>query len=139
MLTQAIKGWLQKVFAWWPWKQSTPIEYPRVSTVTRGPTPETTLRATREGIIPQAGVTPRRFPLEGRAERMAHPRSEAPDLPALLSSAPFAGLDAESTEASAGMREHVPTTRQRLEFLRYLVQRGIVNEGFEDDLSDSSR
>ena len=26
-LTQAIKNWLHKMFAWWPWKQSTQIEY----------------------------------------------------------------------------------------------------------------
>jgi hypothetical protein len=31
----------------------------------------------------------------------------------------------------------VPTTRQRLEFLRYLVQHGIVNEGFEKEEVDS--
>lgn len=135
MLTQAIKGWLQKVFAWWPWKQSTPIEYPHVSAVTRGPAPEATLSSTREGITPQAGVTPRRFPLENRSERMVHPRAETPDLSTLLDSAPFAGPSAEAPET----REHVPTTRQRLEFLRYLVQRGIVNEGFEDEQPDSPR
>ena len=69
---------------------------------------------------------------------MAQPRSDAPDLAALLNSAPFAGADAESVGTSAGMRGHAPTTRQRLEFLRYLIQRGIVNEGFENDQSDPS-
>lgn len=135
MLTQAIKGWFQKVFAWWPWKQSTPIEYPHVSAVTRGPAPEATLRATREGITPQAGATPRRFPLENRSERLAHSRSEMPDSSPPLNPALLAGLDTESIEA----REHTPTTRQRLEFLRYLIQRGIVNEGFEDDPPGSPR
>ncbi len=135
MLTQAIKGWLRKVFAWWPWKQSTPIEYPHVSAVTRGPTPETTLRTAREGIVPQAGATPRRFTLENRADYRVQPRSEAPDLSAPPNPALLAGLDAEA----GATREHTPTTRQRLEFLRYLVQRGIVNEGFEDDRPGSSR
>ena len=35
--------------------------------------------------------------------------------------------------------EHVqraPTPQQRLEFLRYLVQHGFVNEGFGDDHAD---
>lgn len=124
MITQAIKGWLRKVFAWWPWKQSPFIEYEHVTSATaRGSTPETTLWASKEGTIPQAGITPRRFTFENRSERLAQSRSEAADMSPLSPPASFPYTGSEPDSA--------PTTRQRLEFLRYLVQRGIVNEGFE--------
>lgn len=129
MITQAIKGWLQKVFAWWPWKQSTSMEYqPVARPVTWNSIPETPFRSTREGIVPQTGMTPRLSTLEGRSERMMQPRSE--DLPPAAASAP------ELANTPGGSPPHTPTTQQRLEFLRYLVQRGIVNEGFEKDLED---
>jgi hypothetical protein len=128
MITQAIKGWLQKVFAWWPWKQSTSVEYqPVASSVVWNSTPETPFRSTREGIIPQTGTVPRLSTLEGRSERMLQFRSE--DQPP----ATVSGLSTESESASSDMSHHAPTTQQRLEFLRYLIQRGTINEGFEKD------
>ncbi|MGH2479991.1 MAG: hypothetical protein ACRDHW_10085 [Ktedonobacteraceae bacterium] len=131
MITQAIKGWLQKVFAWWPWKQSTPMEYqPVTSAVTWNSMPETPFRSTREGTIPQTGITPRLSTLEGRSERMTQPRSE--DFPPSATSA----SSTELTNTSGGRPPHTPTTQQRLEFLRYLIQRGIVNEGFGKDPTD---
>lgn len=139
MLTQAIKGWLQKVFAWWPWKESPSLEYQHVtSAVTSEPTPETSLWTSKEGPIPQAGATPRRFTLENRADRLAQPRSDASDMPPL--STPVAFMNT-GTEFAGGIEEispNAPTPRQRLEFLRYLVQRGIVNEGVENNPPDSS-
>lgn len=130
MITQAIKGWLQKVFAWWPWKQSPPIEYPRVtSAVNGGVTHEAYPWLEEEGTVPQTGVTPRRFLLEHRAERLVQPRSEVSDVPPL---SPLAPVSRSIEAPSEG-----PTPQQRLEFLRYLIQHGIVNEGFERDQADS--
>ena len=130
MITQAIKGWLHKVFAWWPWKKSPPVEYPRVtSAVSGGATHEVYPWLEEEGTVPQTGVTPRRFLLEHRAERLTQPRSEVSDVPPLSSLAPV-GRSAEAPPEG-------PTPQQRLEFLRYLIQHGIVNEGSERDQADS--
>ncbi len=130
MITQTIKGWLQKVFAWWPWKQSPPIKYQHVAgAVSRGPAPETSLWIPQEGTVPQAGATPRRFTLENRSDRLGH--SETPDLSPLSAPASFPPAGAESAASQDAPLS--PTSRQRLEFLRYLVQHGIVNEGFESD------
>ena len=134
MITQAIKGWLQKVFAWWPWKQSTPLEYQHVaSAVTSGPAPETSFWISKEGTVPQASATPRRFTLESRTERLSQPFSEMSDAP------PFSPLPdvfkpgAPTAEEVEKSLPDLPTPQQRLDFLRYLVQRGIVNEGFEEE------
>lgn len=129
MITQAIKGWLQKLFAWWPWKQSTPVEHRQVaSTMSRGFSPETPSWSQREGTISQSGVAPRLSTLENPSERVVQSQPETSDLSPLSVSASPGNRGAES----AGERVPVvPTTQQRLEFLRYLVRRGIVNEGFE--------
>src|SRR5581483_9253293 len=132
MITQAIKGWLQKVFAWWPWRQSPPIKYQHVAgAVSRGSASETSLWIPEEGTVPQAGATPRRFTLENRPDRPG--RSEAPDISPLPAPASFSPSGAESAEHPAQDAQSSPGAGQRLEFLRYLVQRGIVNEGFEND------
>jgi hypothetical protein len=129
MITQAIKGWLHKVFAWWPWKQSPSIEYQHVtSAVSRGSAQEMSPWLSQEGTVPQTGATPRRFLLENRAERLAQPRPEVSDMPPL---SPLAPVSKPVDTTAEG-----PTPQQRLEFLRYLVQHGLVNEGFEHDRSD---
>lgn len=134
MITQAIKGWLQKVFAWWPWKQSTSVEYqPVARAVIWNSTPETPFRSTREGIIPQTGTVPRLSTLEGRSERMLQSRSE--DLPPATPTS-FVVEPVEPVNVSRGVSQPTPTTQQRLEFLRYLIQRGTINEGFEKDPAD---
>ncbi len=128
MITQTIKGWLQKMFAWWPWKQSPPVKYRHVAgAVSRGSAPETSLWIPEEGTVPQAGASPRRFTLENRPDRSG--RSEVPDLSQLAAPASSPPISAEAAQDA----QSSPTSRQRLEFLRYLVQRGIVNEGFESD------
>ncbi len=137
MITQAIKDWVRKMFAWWPWKQSKPLEYQHVaSAMTREPAPETSLWIPKEGTVPQAGVTPRRFTFENRTELLAQTHAEAADY-SVFSTTPmlFVPTDGDALVEDAA---DTPTPQQRLEFLRYLVQRGIVNEGFENDFSDPS-
>lgn len=132
MITQAIKEWLHKVFAWWPWKQSAPMEYQHVtSSVAWSSTAETPSWSTREGTVPQAGTTPRLSTLEGR---MLQPRSD--DVPSSAAPTSFGSADMERTRDAGCVPPHTPTTQQRLEFLRYLIQRGIVNEGFEENETD---
>jgi hypothetical protein len=134
MLTQVIKGWFQKLFAWWPWKQSTPIEYQHVaSVVTHGPTAETALWPKREETTSLSDATPCLSALEDQSERVTRPRAEASDPHPLATPASLSNKDKESLEDSGEIPATDPTTQQRLQFLRYLVQRGIVNEGVEKE------
>ena len=130
MITHAIKGWLRKVFAWWPWKQSTSMEYqPLASSVIWQSTPETPFRSTREGVLPQNSALPRLSTVEERSEHSAR-QSRSED----SSVTPAAPTGATGTPEERP--PHTPSTQQRLEFLRYLIQRGLVNEGFEQDPTD---
>ncbi|HEX7735605.1 MAG TPA: hypothetical protein VF458_12125 [Ktedonobacteraceae bacterium] len=138
MITQAIKNWFRKMFAWWPWKQPTPLEYQHVARARMSePTLETSFWISRDGTVPQAGATPRRFTLEGRAERLAQQRPDALDAPPYSPPVAFLQTDANQANEPADALA-TPTPKQRLEFLRYLVQRGLVNEGFENDPPASS-
>jgi hypothetical protein len=138
MITQAIKGWLQKMFAWWPWKQSTPMEYQHVaSPMTRNSPPEMNFWPDRgDGTASQTGITPRLSTLESHAEWSTQARPEVFNLS--LQSIPISagGSDTEIV-LDEQTQKNAPNTRQRLEFLRYLVERGIVNEGFEQEKSDN--
>jgi hypothetical protein len=143
MITQAIKGWLHKVFAWWPWKHSTPAEYTHVaSSPNRGPAPEAATRSTIDGIAPQAGAVPRLSTIEEWPERVVQPYFPPPSQPQPVEGAetprpsstiPPVEKAVESKPTQGAMPPAPqPTPQQRLEFLQYLVKRGIVNEGFED-------
>ena len=142
MITQAIKDWLHKVFAWWPWKHSTPAEYAHVaSSPNRGPTPETATRSTIDGIAPQAGVVPRLSTIEEWPERVVQPYFPPPSQPQSAepaepprppSTVPSAEKVVEPKPTMGAATPVPPTPQQRLEFLQYLVKRGIVNEGFEE-------
>ena len=138
MITQKIKGWLQKLCAWWPWKKSTPIEYQHMSNVvTRGPTTETTPWPEREATAPQSGITPCLSALENQSESMTQPQPEASDPDPLPSPTTWIDTDPEPVEDAELVLADAPTTQRRLEFLRYLVRRGIVNEGVETEESNS--
>ena len=59
-LTQAITNWLHKMFAWWPWKKSTQIEYaPYSSSINTGSAQETLSKSINDGIVSQTGIAPR--------------------------------------------------------------------------------
>jgi len=150
MITQAIKGWLRKIFAWWPWKESSSITYSHiVSPLRKGFSQESASRSTIDGVAPQAGITPRLSTIEEWPERVVQPEpyfpdasehAEIPPLPLLPSASPPAeppeNMRAPTTESIPGVRDPAraipPAPEQQLEFLQYLVRRGIVNEGFEE-------
>src|SRR5437016_7258973 len=70
-LTQAIKNWLHKMFAWWPWKQSTQIEYsPFANSINKGTTHETLSKSMTDGIVPQTGIVPRLSTIQELPERV---------------------------------------------------------------------
>src|SRR5258708_31402225 len=71
MLTQTIKNWLHKMFAWWPWKQSTQVEYsPVANPLNNGTTQESVPKSTIDGVTHQAGIAPRLSSTEEWPERV---------------------------------------------------------------------
>ena len=128
MITQAIKRWLRNMFAWWPWKYTPPETYRQTNTIPPGmnTSQEGISRAAVEGTTAQTSVTPRLSTIEERPEHPLSAPKSLPDDRAETPLSPPSGSPAESTA------EPAPTPQQRLEFLRYLVQRGIINEGQEN-------
>ncbi len=139
MLTQTIKSWLHKMFAWWPWKQSTKIEHSHAAKpLNKGSTKDSLSRSTIDGSGPQAGSASCLSTIEERPERVAQSDVKAageltePALP------PPPAPSVEMTKEPPTHTDEVsvvsqPSPQQRLEFLQYLIKRGIVNEGFEED------
>jgi hypothetical protein len=138
MITQAIKRWLRNMFAWWPWKHTPPLEYSPVSgPLSAGTTQEGISLSAVEGTTPQASVAPRRSSIEERPDRIiqAHlpATSDLTETPLPPPLSPPLDISTEpGKDDAAPAVPSTPTPQQRLEFLQYLVKRGIVNEGFED-------
>src|SRR5579859_7914251 len=134
MITQTIKRWFRTMFAWWPWKSTPPAAYRQAS----GPlgintSQEGISRSAVEGTTAQTSITPRLSTIEERPEHTisaqkstTNDKAETPLLPSLRTPAESATEPSNDNVASA------PTPQQRLEFLRYLVERGIINEGSEE-------
>ncbi len=136
-LTQAITNWLHKMFAWWPWKQSTQFEYSPYA-INKGTTQESLSKSMTDGIAPQTGIVPRLSTIQEWPERVVQTdvtaKNELPETPSLGSSGDGEPMKKSATpedETPAGMQTS-PSTQQRLEFLQYLIKRGIVNEGVEE-------
>ena len=142
MILQTIKAWLNKLFVWWPWKRSSPTAYSEPTTnMSKGLTQEQVWRSVIEVPMPQLGIT---------SVAVEHGTAEnTPEPPPLLSDelserlSPLAKHDEPSalphTLPSTARKDTTilpndPSSRfeQQLEFLRYLVQQGIINEGFAE-------
>jgi hypothetical protein len=141
MLTQTIKNWLHKMFAWWPWKPSTEIEYSHAGNpLNKGTTQETVPVSTNDGVAPPAGIAPRLSTIEEWPERVVQSdfpvANEFTETPPRSSPSPGeTTLDSiTSTEVPSTGVQASPSPQQRLEFLQYLIKRGIVNEGFEEEM-----
>ncbi len=141
MLTQTIKNWLHKMFAWWPWKRSTETQHTHVANpLNKGTAQESVSRSTIEGIAPQAGIASRLSTIDEWPERIIQSdspasgeRTETPLLPPSASPVEMAKESATRTDDTSVVVQAAPSPQQRLEFLQYLVKRGIVNEGFEEN------
>ncbi len=158
MLTQGIKRWLSKLFGWWPWRKTPEREYAQAPGLLNkgGMQQESIFRPTGDEVTPHSGVAPL---IAGQGETsqtslstidewpervvQATPppieKIDPPQPPALLPAPPLndSSLMDEDTfgNAKALFSEDPPPTPmpdQKLEFLQYLVKRGIVNEGFVD-------
>jgi hypothetical protein len=142
MILQTIKAWLNKLFAWWLRKRSSPITYSEPPTnMSKGLAQEQVRRSVMEAPMPQLGIT---------SVAVEHGTAEnAPEPPPLLSEeladrlSPPAKHDEPSvlpctlpsiTSKDTTILPNDPSSRfeQQLEFLRYLVQQGIINEGFAE-------
>ena len=138
-LTQAITNWLHKMFAWWPWKQSAQIEYSHnANPLNKGTTQETLSKSMTDGIAPQTGIVPRLSTIQEWPERVVQTDvtaknefTEMPSLASLEDEKPGKKSATPADETHADMQTS-PSTQQRLEFLQYLIKRGIVNEGVEE-------
>ncbi len=126
MVTQTIKRWLNKLFAWWPWRRSTECDPAQtVGDLNKGTMQEPVWRTVVDGPAPQPGN--RSVAVEHEtadAARELQPRSSA-----------SGGLVSPPDEAPKLAPEQAaspPTSEQQLEFLHYLVRRGTFNEGFAD-------
>ena len=141
MITQSIKQWLNKLFAWWPWKRSPETSYTQaVSNLNTSVTQDSMLRTTVDGPLPQTGNTSVAVE-QGRGEEI--PESSRPTTEErpeqVVSSHPSPAEDTfsprhppEALKESSKVEAPppTPTPEQKLAFLQYLVKRGIVNEGF---------
>jgi hypothetical protein len=135
MFTQTIKTWLHKMFAWWPWKRSAQTGYTNVaSPLNTGATQESVSRSTIDRVAPPAGITPRISTIEEWPERVVQSDLPAANEPGetLLSPPPVEIAEDSKTPADEAAAQTSPSPQQRLEFLQYLVKRGIINEGLEE-------
>ncbi len=140
MVTQAIKQWLQNLFAWWPWKRSTETDYAHLHDMTNmGAAQESILRTTVDGSITQPGATSVAVEhAEGAAPpemswstTEEHAPSSPPEETHISLSPSQEPVRKRSSPEDMLEKPVAPSMEQQLDFLRYLVQRGVVNEGFE--------
>jgi hypothetical protein len=152
MITQTIKRWFSKACSWWPWKRQ-PEQSPAapLGVARGGGLHELSPPPLFEGnAFTQPGTAPRRPSLEELPNQRPALPPPAPEGLAGPSSAPLqtsrgAGRGPERLPSQDAVPALPPTPatgpletpaagsvnpEHRLEFLRYLVQRGMVNEGF---------
>jgi hypothetical protein len=158
MLTQGIKRWLSKLFGWWPWKKTSERQYAQAaSLLNKSISQESIFWSTGDSVTPHSGGAPL---IVGQGEtsqtslstidewperivQASPPPIEKVDQsqpPTLLPASPIDSSPmivesaSENVEALFIESPHLPPTpEKKLEFLRYLVKRGIVNEGFAED------
>jgi len=148
MITQAIKRWLSRMFAWWPWKQ-TPVSESSYAASNMNPStmPDVLWFPPADGPAPQPGnrsiaVDQERGEIElpGPGARRTDPddRPETPmqqvpgaeeNIALTLRASSAAAQQVELSSISASEA----TPEQRMAFLRYLVKHGHINEGFAED------
>ncbi len=134
MITQAIKRWFYKLFAWWPWKHSPETNYPQaVSNLNMTTVQETMVRAV-DGPVPQPGATSVAIGQEREQDSSEnlHPSTDE-DLIQQAEAGEQESLLAKKTQLlKESDSQEKPSQEQMLTFLKYLVQKGQVNEGFDE-------
>ncbi len=131
------------MFAWWPWRESTQINYaPHSSSLNKGTNLESMSKSIPEGATPQTGIAPRPSTIQEWPERVV--QTDVPTKNEFTESSSYASSGDEAPlkkpapppdDTPASMQAS-PSLQQRLEFLQYLVKRGIINEGLDEDNRD---
>ncbi len=145
MITQGIKRWLQSLFAWWPWKSVSEDDYAQTpGTLNKGTSQETLFFTTVDGPYAQPaqpGITSVAVePIEEDVvTESGRPTADERSFSALKPIVDDSGslpapiieekIQAVQQPDAAVQDIPAPTPQQRLEFLRYLVERGLINEG----------
>jgi hypothetical protein len=159
MITQALKRWLREIFGWLSGKSAADAEsHARTPTNTSMTSESLTPSTIDGGTTPPSGVAPlilgqgetscstlndwSERPVQGPSSPSSPPgeKIELPATPPPVPNTPpveTTRLEKENIPAQAEAVDFDtpppnPTPEQKLEFLRYLVKRGIVNEGFAE-------
>jgi hypothetical protein len=158
MITQVFKRWLHKIFGWLSGKPVAKTDYAQTEApLNTSMTTEQLTPPALDEVTPPSGVAPLILgqgetscsTLDERPDGMLQPPPSPPSPPIekielptspppIPTTPPVETTITESLPAQApsgGSARNVPlpatpTPKQRLEFLQYLVKRGIVNEGF---------
>ena len=150
MITQTIKKWLSYLFAWWPWKRTATTAYaPPSRNGAMGISQEHLWSASSEESIPQIGT---RLVVVEQTNENAPPEATLPltslsiehvdtitqsTSPRDVSFLPRLTQDEKILEnpdlpTTQSDSETTPIPAQQMAFLKYLVCRGLINEGFEE-------
>ncbi|HEU5229317.1 MAG TPA: hypothetical protein VFU49_15985 [Ktedonobacteraceae bacterium] len=146
MITQAIKHWMSRLFTWWPWRKSSDTSYVQtVGNLNKSVTQEAVWRVTVDGPEPQSSMTSvvieqgmgETFPeasriIDEHGEQIAPSSSPSLEEHVSTSQPPSRELTPENTASPVESTTSSPTFEQRLIFLRHLVKRGVINEGFAE-------
>jgi hypothetical protein len=118
MITQSFKSWLKTLFAWWPWQQSARVDH--VQSVSDGK--RSSMYSLSSSVAEGSFID-----LHDAYDLQSRPECDDEQGDALVQRTSTCVFD------EALVLQEASTMEQRLEFLRYLVKHGIVNEGFARD------
>lgn len=120
MITQTFKRWLHKLFAWWPWHGAAETSYAQPSAnLNTGVTQDTQTWPRVDGAAP----LPSSIAVDHNPDAQIMLPTPGNELQGPID------IPDGGASVAKGM---LPTAEQRMEFLRYLMKHGMLNEGFEE-------
>lgn len=148
MITQTIKQWLSRLFAWWPWRRKAPTAYaPPSRNGAMGIPQEHSWSASGEAALPQTGA---RSVVVEQSHENVPPEVILPLSPPSVEDVNFSfrrdlaappPQDEKTLECLTSFNTQLdstfettltPISKQQLAFLQYLVSHGLINEGFDE-------
>lgn len=141
MITQTIKRWWHKLFARWSRNTSQNLSFTPVDRRANAAlTPEPPSYTSLNGLTPQSGVAPliaggaqgdvTCSTIDGQSNRVPQEQLSSAESGSVTASGSRVERALETATNGATLK---PTPQQQLDFLNYLVKRGLVNEGFTED------
>jgi hypothetical protein len=139
-----LKRWLNKLFAWWPWKRSAGVDKPNPARNVSWSIPsDGTWRSTAHGMEPS---TPQPGSISIAVEQQLNnssadatggtqasppqPQKTLTNSNAFSSAATFSTYETseQGIPSSDPKQDTISNTERHLQFLRYLIQRGTFND-----------